>query len=136
MSEIELTIILFVGFLAGILMFSGDMLLYYDKKDYVSDGTFNPVIEIMKNVSYKRLYAGGLIGPIAAFLYCAGYYHMVLITNSEIFISDNRAADSFRLYSFGVDNSAGLFCDFFTRNSLFVTSVNEKITKRYTYHSM
>lgn len=75
----ELVIILVVGLIAGILMFCGDMLLYYDKKDYVSDGTFNSVIEIMKNVSDKRLYAGGLLGPIAAFLYCVGYYHILLI---------------------------------------------------------
>lgn len=75
----ELVIILVVGLIAGILMFCGDMLLYYDKKDYISDGTFNSVIEIMKNVSDKRLYAGGLIGPIAAFLYCVGYYHIILI---------------------------------------------------------
>lgn len=78
-----LAIILFVGLIAGILMFSGDMLLYYDKKDYISDGTFYSVIEIMKNVSDKRLYAGGLIGPIAAFLYCIGYYHMILIADNE-----------------------------------------------------
>lgn len=79
-----LTITLAVGFIAGLLMFCGDMLLYYDKKDYVSDGTFNSVIEIMKNVSEKRLYAGGLIGPVAAFLYCVGYYHIVLISNNKI----------------------------------------------------
>ena len=79
-----LAIILFVGLIAGILMFSGDMLLYYDKKDYVSDGTFHSVIEIMKNVSDKRLYAGGLIGPIASFLYCIGYYHIVLIADNEL----------------------------------------------------
>lgn len=49
----ELTITLVVGLIAGLLMFCGDMLLYYDKNDYVSDGTFNPVIEIMKKVSEK-----------------------------------------------------------------------------------
>lgn len=81
-----LTITLAAGLLAGILMFCGDMLLYYDQKDYVSDGTFNSIIEIMKNISTKRLYAGGMIGPIAAFLYCVGYYHIVLIFNNEIFI--------------------------------------------------
>ena len=59
-----------IGIIAAILMFTGDMLLYYDKKDYVSDGTFQSVIALMKNVSDKRLYAGGIIGPIAAFLYC------------------------------------------------------------------
>ena len=82
----ELTISLAAGLIAGILMFCGDMLLYYDQNDYVSDGTFNSIIEIMKNISTKRLYAGGLIGPIAAFLYCVGYYHIVLIINNEIFI--------------------------------------------------
>lgn len=81
---VELTITLVVGLIAGLLMFWGDMLLYYDKNDYVSDGTFNSVIEIMKKVSEKRLYAGGLIGPIAAFLYCIGYYHIILISNNEI----------------------------------------------------
>lgn len=80
----ELVITLVVGLIAALLMFCGDMLLYYDKRDYVSDGMFNSVIEIMKNVSEKRLYAGGLIGPIAAFLYCVGYYHIVLISNNEL----------------------------------------------------
>lgn len=81
-----LTITLIAGLMAGILMFCGDMLLYYDKRDYVSDGTFNSVIDIMKDVSEKRLYAGGLIGPVAAFLYCVGYYHIVLIASSEIYV--------------------------------------------------
>ena len=82
----ELTITLTAGLISGILMFCGDMLLYYDQNDYVSDGTFNPIIGIMKNISTKRLYAGGLLGPIAAFLYCVGYYHIVLIFDNEIFI--------------------------------------------------
>lgn len=64
---------LIMGLIAAIFMFVGDMLLYYDKKDYVSDGTFHTVISLMKNVSDKRLYVGGIIGPIAAFLYCLGY---------------------------------------------------------------
>ena len=79
----KLFFILLAGLIAGLLMFSGDMLLYYDKKDYVSDGKFDSVIDIMKNVSERRLYAGGIIGPIAAFLYCIGYYHIVLITDEK-----------------------------------------------------
>ena len=82
----ELLFVLLTGFIAGLLMFCGDMLLYYDKKDYVSDGKFDSVIDIMKNISDKRLYAGGLIGPIAAFLYCIGYYHIVLIANDKFSI--------------------------------------------------
>ena len=80
----ELFFTVLTGLIAGLLMFSGDMLLYYDKKDYVSNGKFDSVIDIMKNVSEKRLYAGGLIGPIAAFLYCVGYYHIVLIAEDKI----------------------------------------------------
>lgn len=52
----ELIIILVVGLIAALLMFCGDMLLYYDKRDYASDGMFNSVIEIMKNVSEKRFF--------------------------------------------------------------------------------
>ena len=40
----------------------------------------NPIIEIMKKVSTKRLYIGGMIGPLTAFLYCVGYYHLVLFS--------------------------------------------------------
>lgn len=80
----ELFWVVLTGLIAGLLMFCGDMLLYYDKKDYVSDGKFDSVIDIMKNISVKRLYAGGLIGPIAAFLYCIGYYHIVLIAEDKI----------------------------------------------------
>lgn len=80
----NLMICLVIGLIAGLLMFCGDMLLYYDSRDYVSDGSFNSVIEIMKNVSEKRLYAGGIIGPIAALLYCMGYYHIIFMTNENI----------------------------------------------------
>lgn len=82
----ELMIAIIVGLIGGLLMFCGDMLLYYDPKDYVSDGTFHSVIEIMKNVSDKRLYAGGVIGPIAALLYCIGYYHIILIFHDKFSI--------------------------------------------------
>ena len=77
-------IYLIVGALAAALMFVGDMLLYYDKKDYVSDGSFNPIIDIMKNVSDKRLYCGGIIGPIAAFMYCIGYFHIFEVVSKDL----------------------------------------------------
>ena len=70
--------ILFIGLAGAFLMFCGDMILYYSKDDYINDGTLNPVIEIMKQVSTGRLYAGGILGPLTAFLYCIGYYHLVL----------------------------------------------------------
>lgn len=77
-------IVLLIGLFAGLLMFSGDMLLYYDKNDYVSNGAFDSLIAIMKYVSDKRLYMGGVIGPIAATFYCVGYYHILLITQDKM----------------------------------------------------
>ena len=64
-------------------MFIGDMVLYYSKDDYVADGTLNPIIDIMKTESRTRLYIGGMLGPVAAFLYCIGYYHLVLVMNEQ-----------------------------------------------------
>ena len=70
---------LLVGLVGALFMFCGDMTLYFSKEDYVNDGTLNPVIAIMKRVSTKRLYIGGIIGPLSAFVYCTGYYHLVLM---------------------------------------------------------
>ena len=70
-----------VGLIGALLMFCGDMTLYFDKDDYVQDGTINPIIDIMKKLPPKRVMLGGLIGPVAAFLYCIGFYHIVLITD-------------------------------------------------------
>lgn len=67
-----------IGILASFLMFLGDMTLYYDSNDYDCKDTINNIIGIMKNVSIKRLYIGGLLGPICAFIYCIGFYHIVL----------------------------------------------------------
>lgn len=78
-----LNTILLIGLSGAILMFIGDMVLYYSKDDYVADGTLNPIIDIMKTESRTRLYIGGLIGPVAAFLYCIGYYHLVLVMNEQ-----------------------------------------------------
>lgn len=67
-----------IGLLGSFLMFLGDMILYYDSNDYDSKDTINNIIGIMKNVNIKRLYLGGLLGPICAFIYCNGFYHIVL----------------------------------------------------------
>ena len=78
-----LNTILLIGLSGAILMFIGDMALYYSKEDYVADGTLNPIIDIMKTESRTRLYVGGIMGPVAAFLYCIGYYHLVLVMNEQ-----------------------------------------------------
>ena len=67
-----------IGLFASFLMFLGDMILYYDSNDYDGKNTINNIIGIMKNVSIKRLYIGGLLGPIGAFIYCIGFFHIVL----------------------------------------------------------
>ena len=76
---------LIVGLAGALLMFCGDMTLYYDKNDFVHDGTINPIINIMKKLPAMRVMIGGWIGPIAAFLYCIGFYHIVLITDEAMY---------------------------------------------------
>lgn len=75
--------ILMTGLAGACLMFCGDMLLYYDRNDFEQAGTLEPIIEIMKKLPKKRLMLGGLIGPLAAFFYCIGFYHIVLITSEQ-----------------------------------------------------
>ena len=72
-----------IGLLGSFLMFLGDMTLYYDPNDYNGKDTINSIIGIMKSVSIKRLYIGGLLGPICAFIYCIGFYHIVLATQEK-----------------------------------------------------
>lgn len=72
-----------IGLLGSFLMFLGDMILYYDSKDYDGKDTINSIIGIMKSVSIKRLYTGGLLGPICAFIYCIGFYHIILATQEK-----------------------------------------------------
>ena len=72
-----------IGLFGSFLMFLGDMTLYYDPKDYDGKDTINSIIGIMKSVSIKRLYIGGLLGPICAFIYCIGFYHIVLSIQEE-----------------------------------------------------
>ncbi|NMD38722.1 MAG: hypothetical protein GYA87_08615, partial [Christensenellaceae bacterium] len=75
---------LIFGLIGAILMFCGDMTLYYDKNDFVSDGTLEPIINIMKKLHQKRIILGGLIGPVAAFIYCVGFYHIIIVTESSL----------------------------------------------------
>jgi hypothetical protein len=76
---------LIVGLAGALLMFCGDMTLYYDKNDFASDGTLDPIINIMKKLPPIRVMIGGWIGPVAAFLYCIGFYHLVLITDGSFY---------------------------------------------------
>ena len=77
---------LIIGLTGAFLMLCGDMTLYFSKDDYKHDGTLNPIIEIMKKAGTKRLYIGGMIGPVTAFLYCVGYFHLVLFAKDKFVV--------------------------------------------------
>lgn len=78
-----LNLLLAIGIFASLMMFMGDMLLYFTTEDYQPDGTLDPVISIMIKISDRRLILGGLLGPIASFFYCIGFYHITYIVVSE-----------------------------------------------------
>lgn len=75
---------LLIGLIGSFLMFLGDMCLYYSKADYQNKDAFHAIIEIMKGVGTKRLYLGGCLGVVAAFLCFIGYYHLVLCCTGAV----------------------------------------------------
>lgn len=96
-----MNIILIIGLIGALLMFSGDMLIFYhsentNKKEI---NKMDRIISIMKEIPKKRLIAGGIISPVATFLYCIGFYHIILITNES---HQNIASLAFFCLFFGV----------------------------------
>lgn len=96
---------LWIGLAGALLMFAGDMLLYYTPEDFAcgpkssAEEKINAIIDIMKELPAGRVMAGGMIGPIAAFLYCIGFYHIVLMTNEQTY---TLAMAAFLLSCFGI----------------------------------
>ena len=94
-----------VGLIGALLMFAGDMLLYYTPKDFgygptsPAEERINAIIDVMKALPVRRVIAGGMIGPVAAFLYCVGFYHIVLMTDEP---SHMLAMAAFLLSCFGI----------------------------------
>ena len=94
-----------IGLAGALLMFAGDMLLYYTPEDFSygpkssSEEKINAIIDVMKALPARRVMAGGMLGPVAAFLYCVGFYHIVLITNEQ---SHTLALAAFLLSCFGI----------------------------------
>ena len=97
--------VLWVGLAGALLMFCGDMLLYYTPEDFgygpksSKEEKINAIIDVMKRLPAKRVMAGGMIGPVAAFLYCVGFYHIVLMTNEQ---SYTLAFSAFLLSCLGI----------------------------------
>ena len=96
---------LWIGLAGALLMFAGDMLLYYTPEDFAcgpkssAEERINAIIDVMKELPAGRAMAGGMIGPIAAFLYCIGFYHIVLMTNEQTY---TLAMAAFLLSCFGI----------------------------------
>ena len=96
---------LWIGLAGALLMFAGDMLLYYTPEDFAcgpkssAEERINAIIDVMKGLPAGRVMAGGMIGPIAAFLYCIGFYHIVLMTNEQTY---TLAMAAFLLSCFGI----------------------------------
>ena len=96
---------IWIGLAGALLMFAGDMLLYYTPEDFACDPKssaeekINAIIDVMKGLPTRCVMAGGMIGPIAAFLYCIGFYHIVLMTNEQTY---TLAMAAFLLSCFGI----------------------------------
>lgn len=68
----------YIGIVASLLMFAGDMLLYFTTEN--SANMHDELLPLMGKVSFGRLVAGGLLGPLSAVLYIVGLYHLYLRT--------------------------------------------------------
>lgn len=93
-----------IGLAGALLMFAGDMLLYYTPKDFSygpkssTEKRLNAIIDVMKSLPARRVMVGGMIGPVSAFLYCVGFYHIVLMTDEQ---AHTLAMAAFLLSCFG-----------------------------------
>lgn len=97
--------VVIAGLAGAALMFAGDMLLYYTPKDFAygpkssSAEKIQAIVDVMKELPKKRVMAGGMVGPVSAFLYCVGFYHMVLMTDESM---RTLAMAAFLISCFGI----------------------------------
>lgn len=81
----SLTLVLIaLGLVGSILMFAGDMLLYFTPGTYDMDGTLKPYMHIMRDVPAGRVRTGGVLGPVAAFLYVLGFLALLLMARGDL----------------------------------------------------
>jgi hypothetical protein len=97
--------VVIAGLAGALLMFAGDMLLYYTPEDFAYDSKsssaekIQTIVDVMKKLPAKRVMAGGMIGPVSAFLQCVGFYHIVLITDESM---KSLAMAAFLFSCFGI----------------------------------
>lgn len=77
-------VLLALGLLGSILMFAGDMLLYFTPSAYDMDGTLRPYLRIMRDVPAGRVRLGGALGPVAAFFYVLGFAGLALVARGSL----------------------------------------------------
>ena len=73
-----------LGLFGSILMFAGDMLLYFTPGVYDMDGTLKPYLHIMRDIPAARVRVGGALGPVAAFLYVLGFLALPLMARGDL----------------------------------------------------
>ena len=73
-----------IGLAGSLVMFAGDMLLYFTPGAYDMDGTLRPYAQIMRDLPERRVRLGGLLGPVAAFLYVVGFAGLPMIGAGEL----------------------------------------------------
>ncbi|MDO4789678.1 MAG: hypothetical protein Q3998_01800 [Porphyromonas sp.] len=66
----------YIGLLGSLIMFTGDMLLYFTTEPF--NDISKEFLPSMGSVPPARMYAGGLVGPLAAFCLMIGFYHLYL----------------------------------------------------------
>lgn len=69
------------GLCGALLFFTGDMLFYGHWGS--GPGFHQGMMETVRNASLARLYAGGLVGPVAACLCIVGFWHVYLNVRPE-----------------------------------------------------
>jgi hypothetical protein len=74
----------FCGIAGALLMFSGDMLLYYTLGEYTTSLNIQGYADIMGAIPHLRVILGGMIGPPAAFLYCIGSFQVSIAIGCRI----------------------------------------------------
>lgn len=97
--------VVIAGLAGALLMFAGDMLLYYTPEDFAYDSRsssaekIQAIVDVMKELPARRVMAGGMIGPVSAFLYCVGFSHMVWMTDERM---KTLAVAAFLFSCFGI----------------------------------
>lgn len=64
------------GLLGSLLMFAGDMLLYFTTEENID--IEQDLLASMGSIPPARFFAGGVVAPFATFVYILGFYHVYL----------------------------------------------------------